>query len=765
MSRLVSLFSAGLLLSTVTAQFPDCKNGPALLRSNAVCDTTKAPEVRAAAIIKAMTLQEKMNNTGNTAPGVSRLGLPPYEWWQEALHGVAGSPGVHFASKGDFSYATSFPTPILMGAAFDDALIEAVATVISTEARAFNNANRTGLDFWTPNINGFKDPRWGRGLETPGEDPFHLSSYVKNLLLGLQGGSDPKIKKIIATCKHYAAYDLENWSGNNRMRFNAIVSTQDLVEYYLPMFQQCARDSNVGSIMCSYNSVNGVPACADPYLLQTILREHWGWTKEQQYVTSDCDAVSNVAPPWHNYTKTNEQAVAVSLNAGTDLDCGSFYPKYLPGAYKQGLFNESTLDQALTRQYSGLVRLGYFDPPSATPYRSIAWSDVSTADAQKLTYTAAAEGIVLLKNNGLLPLQLDGKGKIASIAVVGDWANATKQMQGNYQGIAPYLHSPLYAAQKLGIKVTYANGPNQKSTTSSWPSLIDAAKNSDAILYIGGVDVGVEAEGMDRNHISWTTQQLAVLKQVSALGKPLVVVQMGDQLDSSPLLKDKNVNALLWGGYPGQSGGDAIIDIITGKVAPAGRLPVTQYPGSYVDAVAMTDMSLRPSNSNPGRTYKWYNDSVLPFGHGLHYTNFTVSLANTTQAKTMSIESVKADCSAAYPDLCPFGDFTISVENTGKVASDYVAMLFVAGEHGPAPYPNKELIGYARFHNVKPGASQTSQISVTLGSIGRVDKDGNRVLYAGKYQFLLDVPSKVALSFELTGEDRVLDKWPANPYK
>ena len=214
------------------------------------------------------------------------------DFTSKALHGVASSPGVNFSASGNFSYATSFPQPILMGAAFDDELIEAVATVVSTEGRAFNNFNRSGLDFWTPNINPYKDPRWGRGQETPGEDPFHLKSYVNSFITGLQGGRDPAIKKVVATCKHFAAYDLESWEGNYRYQFDALVSTQDLVEYYLQPFQQCARDSNVGAVMCSYNAVNGVPSCADDYLLQTILREHWGWTNENQWVTSDCDAVS-----------------------------------------------------------------------------------------------------------------------------------------------------------------------------------------------------------------------------------------------------------------------------------------------------------------------------------------------------------------------------------------------------------------------------------------------------------------------------------------
>ena len=235
---------ASLALFTAPAVadlFPDCVNGP--LANNTVCDTSASVADRAKALVAAFTIDEKFNLTGNTSPGVPRLGLYSYNWWNEALHGVAESPGVNFADSGDFAHATSFPEPITMSAAFDDALIKAVATVVSTEARAFNNMNRSGLDYWTPNINPYKDPRWGRGLETPGEDPFHIKSYVKNLIAGLQG--DENYLKVVATCKHFTAYDVENWHGNDRYGFNAIIDPQDLSEYYMQPFQQCARDSNV----------------------------------------------------------------------------------------------------------------------------------------------------------------------------------------------------------------------------------------------------------------------------------------------------------------------------------------------------------------------------------------------------------------------------------------------------------------------------------------------------------------------------------------
>lgn len=671
----------------------------------------------------------------------------------------------------DYNYATSFPQPILMGAAFDDDLIQAVATVISTEARAFSNGGRAGLDFWTPNINPFKDPRWGRGQETPGEDPYHLQSYVKHLITGLQGGEDPAIKKIVATCKHFTAYDLENWHGNSRNGFDAIVSTQDLSEYYMPTFQTCARDANVGSFMCSYNSLNGVPTCADPYLLQTVLREHWGWTDEDQYVTSDCDAIQNVYMP-HDYTSSPVQAVADTLNAGTDLNCGTYYQLHLPQAHDQGLVNTTTVDKSLIRLFSALVKLGYFDPASATPYRSLDFEDVSTPDAQALALKAAEEGIVMLKNDGTLPLNIGNKN--TSIALVGGWANATTQMQGNYYGIAPYLHSPLFAAQQLpGVTVNYASGVGGQGdpTTDSWFQTFQAANASDIIIIADGIDTSVEAEGMDRNNIAWTGQQIDLYNDLASLGKPTILLQMGGgQLDDTPFLSNPNISAIIWGGYPGQDGGVALFNVLTGKTAPAGRLPITQYPASYVDQIPMTDMSLRPNSSSgsPGRTYRWFNDSVLPFGYGLHYTNFSISKPSSNAPASQDVSALLTGCDRntfKYLDLCPFASFEVPVMNGGNTSSDFVALGFLKGTYGPQPYPLKTLVAYDRLFNVTHGTGQTAQLNLTLGSLARYDNQGNTVLYPGSYELEVDVPAQTSLGFELTGSPMTLESWPQRPQR
>jgi beta-D-xylosidase 4 len=597
-------------------------------------------------------------------------------------------------------------------------------------------------------------------IETPGEDPYHLSSYVHALINGLQGGLNPKYKRIVATCKHFAAYDMESWNGNFRYQWDAHVSSQDLVEYYMPPFQSCARDSNVGAFMCSYNALNGVPTCADPYLLQTILREHWGWSNEQQWVTSDCDAVQNIFMP-HDYAATREEAVAKALIAGTDVNCGTYYQENLPKAYAQGLFNESTLDQALIRQYSSLVRLGYFDGLSV-PYRNITWSDVNTPHAQKLAYKAAAEGITLLKNDGTLPLKITSD---MTITIVGDWAKATTQMQGNYEGIAPYLHSPLWALQQTGAKVYCAGVPSGQGdpTTDSWLPVWNWASKADVLVYAGGIDNTVESEGMDRVSIAWTGAQLDVIGQLAGYGKPMVVMQMGGgQIDSSPIANNPNISALLWGGYPGQDGGKALVDTITGKNAPAGRLPTTQYPANYISQVPMTDMTLRPGPTSPGRTYQWYTGTpIYEYGYGLHYTNFTASIQG--MESSYSISDLMQGCNEKYKDKCAFKTVSVVVQNTGSTTSDYVTLGFLAGSHGPAPYPNKRLVSYTRLHGVSGGSKSTGKLPLTLGSLGRVDENGNLMLYPGDYSLMIDTQPLATADFTLTGDAVCLDQWPQRP--
>ncbi|KAJ7484280.1 glycoside hydrolase family 3 protein [Mycena latifolia] len=750
----VSLYAA----SPVLAAFPDCVNGP--LNTNPVCDMTKDPITRATGLIARFNTTELIANTVNQSPGVARLGLPAYQWWNEALHGLATGHGISFASSGNFSSATSFPQPILLGAAFDDPLVNSVATTISTEARAFNNVGRAGLDFWTPNINPFRDPRWGRGQETPGEDPFHTSQYVLNLIDGLQGGIDPQpYVKVMADCKHFAAYDMESSNGISRHSFNAIVTQQELSEYYLPPFQSCVRDAKVMSVMCSYNAVNGVPACANSYLLQTVLRDYWGFG-DDRWVVSDCDAVSDIFAT-HDFTTSLAAAAGAALKAGTDINCGSTYSANLLDARNQNLVTNADISQALIRQYAGLVRAGYFDPPALQPYRQLDASSVNTAAAQALAHTVAAEGIVLLKNDGTLPLKTGLK-----IALIGPWGNATTAMQGNYFGTAPFLISPQAGAVAAGYSVTFVQGTTTTGTSESgFAAAVAAAQAADAIVYAGGLDETVEAEGLDRTTLVWPGVQANLITSLAAVGKPLVVVQFGGgQVDNTALKANSGVKAILWAGYPGQSGGTALFDVISGKVAPAGRLPLTQYPATYTSHVAMTDMNLRPNTTtgNPGRTYKWYTgEAVYPFGSGLHYTTFTLAWA-TTPAATYSIATLVASAgSAAFLDLGVFDTFSVSVHNAGSVASDFVSLLFVTSTTGPAPHPIKELIAYSRVHGIAGGATTTTALKVPLGSVARTDASGNQWLFPGSYTLILDVPQQLTHAFTLTGTATQLTHFPA----
>jgi beta-D-xylosidase 4 len=512
------------------------------------------------------------------------------------------------------------------------------------------------------------------------------------------------------------------------------------------------------------DAVNGAPPCADSYLLQTVLREHWGWSNEEHWVTSDCDSIQNVYLP-HQWSSSREGAAADSLNAGTDLDCGTYMQSHLPAAFKKGLTNETTIDKALIRQYSSLIRLGYFDAPEKQPYRQLGFDAVATNASQALALKAAAEGIVLLKNDGILPISLNSK----TVGIYGEWANATMQMLGNYHGVAKFLNSPLMALQQQGVTVNYAGGlpgGHGDPTTGQWLPLSGVISTSDVHIWVGGMDNGVESEDHDRSYLTFTGSQLDVIGQLADTGKPVIVVVMGGgQMDTSPLIKNPKISAVLWAGYPGQDGGTAIMNIITGKTAPAGRLPQTQYPSKYVSEVPMTDMSMRPGDHNPGRTYKWYTGKpIFEFGHGLHYTNFSAQIA-TQLKQSYAISDLVKGCNTTggFLERCPFASVDVSIKNTGKTTSDYVALGYIAGSFGPQPYPKKSLVAYKRLFNIAGGASSTARLNLTLASLARVDESGNKVLYPGKYSLLIDNQPLTSVDFEITGDHKMLTMWPQPP--
>jgi beta-D-xylosidase 4 len=644
--------------------------------------------------------------------------------------------------------------PLLMSAGFDDDLIFKIANIIGNEARAFGNGGKAPVDFWTPDINPFRDPRWGRGSETPGEDIARIKGYTKSLLAGLEG--DKAQRKIIATCKHYVGYDMESWGGTDRHHFDAKINMQDLAEYYMPPFQQCARDSKVGSFMCSYNAVNGVPTCADPYVLQTILRDHWNWTDSNNYITSDCEAVADISQA-HKYAKSNAEGTGLAFSAGMDNSCEYSGSSDIPGAWNQKYMNVSTVDRALRRQYEGLVRAGYFDGVAAT-YANLGIKDVNTKEAQQLSLQVASEGLVMLKNDKTLPLSLKSGAKVA---MLGFWASDSSKLSGIYSGPAPYLRTPVYAANQMGLKVATATGPilQKSGAKDTWTTdALKAAQSSDTILYFGGLDTSAAAEGSDRTDISWPTAQLDLLTKLAALGKPLVVVVLGDLMDNSPLLNMKGVNAVVWANWPGQDGGSAVMQVLSGAVAVAGRLPITQYPANYTK-LSMLDMNMRPSASSPGRTYRWFSGAIQPFGFGLHYTTFSARFASNATA-SYDIASIVQNCTAQYKDTCAVPGLDVAIANTGNVTSDYVALAFVRGDAGPKPLPRKTLVSYARVRAIQGKETRTARLALSLGNLARHDENGNMVLYPGEYEVLLDEPVQAVGKIRLVGEVTVLDKWP-----
>lgn len=640
-------------------------------------------------------------------------------------------------------------------------LINQIASIISTQGRAFNNAGKYGLDSYAPNINGFRSPLWGRGQETPGEDAFYLSSeYAYEYITGLQGGVDPETLKLVATPKHFAGYDLESWDSHSRLGNDLSITQQDLSEYYTPQFLTAIKYARAHSLMCSYNAVNGVPSCANSFFLQTLVRDTWNFV-DNGYISSDCDSVYNVFNP-HLYAFNQSRAASDALRAGTDVDCGTTFQWHLNESFYEGAVSRGDIEQAVTRLYSNLVRLGYFDGDKSE-YRSLDWNDVVTTDAWNISYEAAAEGITLLKNDGTLPLSK----LVRSIAVIGPWSNATTQLQGNYFGTPPYLTSIVKAARATHLTVNWAFGTGITSnSTTGFSEALSAAKKSDAIIFAGGIDNTIEAEGQDRMELTWPGRQLDLIKHLGQLGRPLIVLQMGGgQVDSSSLKSSKHVNSLLWGGYPGQSGGTALLDIITGKRAPAGRLVSTQYPAEYARQFPAIDLNLRPSGNNPGQTYIWYTGTpVYEFGAGLFYTTFDISLkqSSTNEGAIFDIVDLlsQAHPEHEYIEQVPFVSLDVEVRNVGKVASEYSAMLFANTTAGPAPYPNKWLVGFDRLAAINPQERATLTLPVTIGAVARTDSLGNRVLYPGQYELALNNERSVVLPFTLVGNQSTISKWP-----
>ncbi|XP_058084395.1 beta-xylosidase/alpha-L-arabinofuranosidase 2 isoform X2 [Magnolia sinica] len=592
-----------------------------------------------------------------------------------------------------------------------------VPCVVSTEARAMYNVGLAGLTYWSPNVNIFRDPRWGRGQETPGEDPLLSSKYATGYVRGLQqtDGGDANRLKVAACCKHYTAYDVDAWKGVDRYHFNAKVTKQDMDDTFQPPFKSCVIDGNVASVMCSYNQVNGIPTCADPDLLAGTIRGEW---KLNGYIVSDCDSVQVLYNDQH-YTKTPEEAAAKSILAGLDLNCGSFLSQHTEAAVKGGNLIESAIDKAITNNFAVLMRLGFFEgDPSKQPYGKLGPKDVCTEQNQELAREAARQGIVLLKNtDGSLPLSTTA---IKTVAVIGPNANVTKTMIGNYEGIPCKYTTPLQGLA-ASVSTLYQPGCLNVGCAGSSLQLDDAKKSAsmaDATVLIVGADQSVEAESRDRIDLHLPGQQELLITEVANVSKgPVILVIMsGGPMDISFAKADDRIRSILWVGYPGEAGGAAIADVIFGRFNPSGRLPVTWYPQSFADKVPMTNMNMRPDPATgyPGRTYRFYTgDTIYTFGDGLSYTQFNHHLVQAPKRVSIPLEeghvchSQSCKSVEVFQSSCENLAFEIHlrVRNAGKMDGSHTIFLFSTP---PSVHnsPQKHLLG---FEKVFLG-SQTEQL-------------------------------------------------------
>ncbi|XP_038979224.1 beta-xylosidase/alpha-L-arabinofuranosidase 2-like isoform X1 [Phoenix dactylifera] len=605
-----------------------------------------------------------------------------------------------------------------------------------------HNVGLAGLTFWSPNVNIFRDPRWGRGQETPGEDPVLASKYAAGYVKGLQQAKDPDRLKVAACCKHYTAYDLDNWKGIQRYTFNAVVTKQDLDDTFQPPFKSCVTEGNVASVMCSYNQVNGVPTCADPDLLAGTIRGDW---KLNGYIVSDCDSVDVLYNQQH-YTKTPEDAAAVTILAGLDLNCGSFLGQHTQAAVKAGKLKESDVDKAITSNFVVLMRLGFFDgDPRKLEFGKLGPKDVCTAEHQELAREAARQGIVLLKNDDDA-LPLDPKS-VAFMAVIGPNANVTKTMIGNYEGTPCKYTTPL---QGLTAVVSTVYQPGCTNVGCAGNSLqLDAAKaaaaKADVTVLVVGADQSIEREGFDRVSLLLPGQQTTLVTEIAkaAKGKVILVIMSGGPFDISFAKSDDRISSILWVGYPGEAGGAALADIIFGYYNPCGRLPVTWYPESFADKVPMTDMRMRPDPSTgyPGRTYRFYTgDVIYSFGDGLSYNDFTHHLVQAPKLVSIPLEEGHSCYSKRCKSVDLVGsrcqnaafDIHLRVQNPGRMAGSHTVFLFSTP---PSVHnsPQKHLLGFEKIYLGPKGVGYVVFNVDVCKDLSLVDELGNRMVALGSH--------------------------------
>jgi beta-glucosidase len=663
-------------------------------------------------LISRMTLDEKIGQMCNVTQAIPRLNIPSYDYWSEALHGVAGN-----------GRATVFPQAIGMAATWDPVLIQKVASAVGDEARAkYHAALRRkgssgmfqGLTVWSPNINIFRDPRWGRGQETWGEDPFLTGEMGTAYVRGLQG-DDTKYLKTAACAKHFAVH-----SGPEKLRhiFNARVSPRDLYATYLPAFETLVTEAGVEVVMGAYNRTNDEPCCGSEFLLVKTLRGDWDF---QGHVVSDCGAITDF-DQGHKITADVVESAAMALKAGCDMSCICAYA-HLGEAIERGLITEADIDRSLARTLTTRFKLGMFDPPEVVPYAAIPVSVIGCTEHRQLAYEAAVKSIVLLKNkNDILPIREEDQ----RIMLVGPNATSIEVLLGNYNGLNDSmvtLMEGIVARIPEGKGLNYHPGSllNQPSVEPEW--LLSGASSFDVIIACMGITPAMEGEEGhallsteqgDRAEITLPSAQVEHLRKLAHSGARVVLVLTGGSPIALGDLEDL-MQAIVYIWYPGQEGGKAVADVLFGDVAPSGKLPLT-FPKSVEQLPPFEDYNMS------GRTYRYATEEPLfPFGFGLSYTRFTYSNLTLDTTTLPTGESLLLRC---------------TLTNSGSVEADEVAQIYLSDLWTSTVVPVHSLIGFQRV-NLKPGERTEITFTVTPEMMKLVNDAGQRVLEPGEFRIIV----------------------------
>lgn len=655
---------------------------------------------KAAALVEQMTIDEKCSQLCSDAPAIERLGIPAYHWWNEGLHGVARAGS-----------ATVFPQAISLAATFSKETLRDVGEITALEGRIkYNQAVALGdrriykgLTFWSPNINIYRDPRWGRGHETYGEDPVLTATCAENYINGIQGGDDEHYMHAAACAKHFAAHSGPEF---NRHGFNSKVTDFDMYDTYLPAFEWSIKRADVEGIMGAYNTINGVHSCAHKDYMQGVLRDKWGFNG---YYVSDCGALADM----HMFclvTHTAVESAALALKAGCDLNCGQVYLS-VQQAYNEGRVTEEDITKAVTRLMATRYKLGLFDE-NCVYNNEQDYLKLECTEHLAKAYDAAVKSVTMLKNDGILPLN---KSKIKTIGVIGPNAESVRALEGNYNGTASQYHTiadGIRAQCGDDVKMLYARGCHLykdridgcADAKDTFSEAVAVAMHSDVVVMAMGLDSSIEGEQGDANNdygagdkltLNFPGVQSDLMEAIKATGKPIILVTLaGGILDMN--WASENCNAILYGWYPGSEGGRAIADIIFGAQNPSGRTPLTFYR-TLEELPGFEDYTMA------GRTYRYMtNEPLYAFGHGLSYTTFEQSI------------SVDSDLNA-----------TVTVKNTGACAGEQAVLIFAHYQNERYIMPNKKLVSFTRV-SLNPGEQTTITVAIERDALLLTDKDGSR---------------------------------------